>query len=388
MAKKPWYDDFGSWMKRRGTLDKITKLPRRGMAKSTVQLYLLHSKKAMRVVGVLGPKNQVIVRIRRIRPRHLIKYFKIAYPDGYEGVESKWHHEARALRKMAQWIYFDVKRRDKPVWTKDDLELVQREVYTVPIPKPAKPDITEDFLDRVEHKFFPWLKENKPFLWGPTGFLFYSSDRINEVAGMDVGLESGTVIRLANGDVEVEGKSESGIKRFDITTLTEEAEAHLIEWEKVRAAMPPNFHESDALFPNKWGGRLGIQSNFNRNLRKAALASGFFTGTCDKNGNHYTGEIALFRSHIIGRAASITRMAHDGVEMADRMRISRHRDPAVHLGYTRVDTKAAASRASAAARKRLNGNGNSMPKEKGNPLDDMSRDELLQLLQDISERLR
>lgn len=380
MAKQPWYDDFERWMFRRGNI--VRGVPRGKMHKSTVRLYLTLTKKAMRVMGVLGPENQVVVRSARIKPHHLIDYFQKQYPDGYDGVESLWQHDARALRKFAEWLYFEVERDGRPIWSAEDLELVKREVYGVPTHH-KRPTLTKELLNRFEHEFLPWLRKNEPVLWGPTAWMFHTGLRINEVAGMNVGLKDGSVVRLPTGEIEVHGKSDSGKERYDTLEPIPQAEQVLEEWAAVRKELCQRDERfcNEILFPNQQGTRLPLQGGYNKTLRRVGKRSGLFEGDCDEIGSHATGEIALLRSHTIGRAAFVTRMSHKKVGLKARMILSRHRNVQVHMGYDRIDTASAASEAHEA----LNGHGNDQVE--ADPLDDMTKEELLALMKRIMRRL-
>ncbi len=326
------------------------------MANTTVKLMLCLSMKAMRVMKVIGPDDEVLIRFYEITPEHLIDYFRVQYPKGPEGNESVWSHDARALRKLAEWLHYDANRKKNPVFSEEDLKRVKRDVYAVNIPRKKKIVLTEEFLDRYEHRWLPWLKEHDPILWGPTAFIFYTGLRIHEVAGMDVGLESGTVIRQPDGDVEIKGKADKGIKRFDTITLLEEAEDVLEEWINMSRGL---FPDSIILFPSHRGCRLPLQGAFNRNLRRRGKESGIFKGDVDVEGHHATGELKLLRSHVVGRKAFITYNHHqEDANLTDIMTLSRHRDVEVHLGYVHTDTKSSARRVHASRHRKVNG-GNS-----------------------------
>ena len=105
------------------------------------------------------------------------------------------------------------------------------------------------------------------------------------------------------------------------------------------------------------------------------MRSGIFNGSS---------EIKLLKSHTIGRAAFITYASHKKAGLKDRMILARHKNVEVHLGYDRVDTASAARRVHE-ARQRANGNGGDQVEH--DPLDDMSKEELLDLLRRITKRL-
>ena len=344
MANRPWYEDFSSWMLKRGIL--VRDVPREPMSESTVRVFTNTVKKAMRKVKVLGPKNEVRLRLREITPDHLINYFDVAYPKGPRGHESGWSHDARALKKFAEYLHWGTKWRDRTIFSKKELKRVKESIYSVTV-QVDKPDLTEEFLNRYEHKFLPWLKEHRLHLWGPATFMLLTGLRIHEVSGIDVGLKKGSMIRLGNGDVEIEGKAIRGQKRHDPITLIDDAERHLKEWTRLRKTLHV---ESVALFPNLSGGRLPIEGGFNRAIRRAAKTSGLFEGDHDEEGNHATGELAMLHSHAIGRASFITRNTHDKVGTFDGMKLSRHKSIDVYQGYVRTDAKSAARRVTEARR--------------------------------------
>lgn len=342
LVSTPWFKEFESWMARRGIL--VRGVPREPMSATTVKVMLSTTKKCMRRVGALGEKDEVLTRLRDIRPDHLVGYFNVAYPKGPRGQEAGWSHDARSLKKFAEFLAFGATWRGRPVFSKKDLERTKRELYAVSVPS-MLPDLTEEFLGRYQHKFLPWLKENRPFLWGPAAFAFYSGLRIHEISGIDVGLKTGTMVRLGDGSVRVTGKGHRGQKRQDPIFLIDEAERHLKAWEKVRKDLQA---DGDAMFPNTRGGRLPIEGAYNRALRMAAKASGLFKGDCDFQGNHATGELVLFHSHVLGRASFITENEHRKVGIFDGMKLSRHRSIASYQRYVRTDARSAARRVSEA----------------------------------------
>lgn len=353
-------------MLRKGVL--VRDVPRNPMSPATVRVHLNRVKRCLKVVKVLGPDDQVLVLSREIRPEQLTSYFDKAFPKGPRGQENKWSGEAVALRKLAEWLHFDAGWRGNPVFSKAELKQIRMDIYQVSIPKPKKAKLTEEFLDRYEFKFLPWLRDTKPFLWAPAAFMFFTGLRIHEVAGIDVGLQTGSMILLDNGNVNVRGKGTHGEIRDDELPLTDRAELHLKEWARVRKKLHV---DGPVLFSNTRGGRLQVEGAFNRALRLAAKRSNLFTGDVDYNGNHATGELKILHAHSIGRAAFITRMTHDNINPLKGMKLSRHRKIEVYQGYDRSEAEAAVKDVNEAARLRLNGNGTSSDQEETGSLKDM-----------------
>jgi len=342
-----WIEDFEKWLSRRGILVRDT--PREPMSPLTVRDHISRIKRSMKLLGALGPNEEVLIRAREFTPDLLISYFDKAFPNGPRGNEVKWTAMASSIRKLAEYLHFQYKWRGRPVFSKKDLKQVRDEVYRVSAPK-KKVVLSDELLDRYELQFLPWMKENNPVLWGPAKFMLLTGLRIHEVAGINVGLKTGTMIRLRDGDVEVTGKGKNGQKSCDIITLTEEAEQHLKEWSTIRENLDI---DQPALFPSTTGRRIPL-GYFNRQLKKAAKSSGLFEGDCDINGNYATGELPLLHAHNIGRAAFITNMTRDNINPIEGKELSRHKSLEVYAGYSRTDTRSAARRVSLARKTRKN----------------------------------
>jgi hypothetical protein len=262
------------------------------------------------------------------------------------------------------------------VFSEKELKYLRLNVYTVIEPVNDDMVLTEDFLDRYENKFLPWLKEQDMRTWAPAAFLFYTAFRFHEMAGMDAGLKTGTVTRNADGTVTIIGKRRHGIHSVDVQELLPEAEDVMKEWMDHREQNGIKF---EPLFINSRGGRVGNEA-FNRNLRRRATISNFFKGGMTQKGSRLVdpphGEIKLIRSHVVGRKAAITSNVNSGVGIEDGMAFSRHRSAQIYMDhYVKSDPHAVASRIHN-ARNGKDGTPKHDPKETANAiLSEMSPEE-------------
>lgn len=340
----PWTSLFETWMRQKGTL--VRNRPTRPMSPTTVKARLSVVKRAMRDLGWLGPKDEVLRDYRDLTPDVLVGYFDMRWPDGVEGNESTWNHYAKGLKKLGEFLHFKASYRGRSIFSEEDLRFVNRNIYTVGETPKDDLVLTDDFLNRYETKFLPWLKERDPRTWSVSAFLFYTAFRIHEAAGMRMGLKEGTVIKKADGSLDVYGKKKKGHVSRDNVTLLPEAEEVLEEWLRMRKDLGV---DSPFVFVNSRDGPVPLQGSFNRLLRMRAYESGVFKGTVStehgRNGLDPTGELRMIRSHVVGRKAAITINISKGVGDVDGMNFSRHKSFKVYKDhYFKGDSAGVASR--------------------------------------------
>ncbi len=342
--QEPWTSKFEMWMRRKGTI--VRDRPTRSMSPTTVKARFTVVKRAMRDLGWLGPNDEVLQDYRDLTPDVLISYFDLRWPEGSEGVESTWNHYSKGLKKLAEFLRYEVKYRGKSIFSKEDLKVVNLGIYTLAETPEDDMVLTDDFLGRYENQFLPWLKKEDPRTWAPAAFIFYTALRIHEAAGIKVGLKDGTMIRKNDGTFDVYGKRKKGKVTKDNIDLIPEARTVLEQWSRIRKKLHIN---SEWLFVTARDGKLPLQGGFNRKLRCRAEESGLFTGTVSKahgqRGHGATKELKMIRSHVVGRKAAITINVSKGVSDVDGMKFSRHKSFQVYKDhYFKGDSKGVASR--------------------------------------------
>ena len=371
MMQATWLEKYESWMTRKGTI--VKGVPRRPMSPATVSVKVRSIKEPMKALGFLNGNGLPTTNTRKLREitiKELIGWFEKTFPDmGFEN-PTKWNYHVRGIHKLVDYVRFEVRdKHQRPVLVEDDIVLLKKQLSYAP-EEPSTFDLSGDFLNRLDHKFLPWLKDRCPRTWALAAFLTYTGMRRSEVYGADVGLKTGTIIRLDDGRVRVTRKRSKGKAQTTENRLIPQAEQVLKDWIRIRKKLGL---ESKALFvTTQAGDRWDNDSQtLNRILRLRAKESGFFVGTCNENGDFATKELKFFSSHTIGRRSFITRGAHAGVAEEDGMVMSGHKDPRQYRKYVRVDPDSASHRVTAALAAYSNGNGEASDQVETGSLKDM-----------------
>lgn len=373
-------------MLKKGTI--VGGRPWRPMSEATVK----GKTKAIRYVMVdlsyltRGGKPKPGSRIRDLKVSELIDWMKSHYPDEGYSDPFGWKYHGTACIKLAEFLYFEVKdRKGRRAFSKKDVDLIKSEIKIRAGEEKERshvPTLTEDFIDRLE-RFLEWMKGEDPFIYAFAAWSYYTTMRYDEVRRMDVGLESGSSTLRYDGVLMVDGKRDRGKKRVREVPVGEAAQGVLDWWLAYREE---HGIDCEALFPAEQRlERRGKYSNtLNRRLRLLAKASGLFKGDCDKKGDKPTGELELFRSHVLGRHAGATALAHGGAELHDIKRQTGHKDLRIlDERYINVDSKSVSRRLDAVRRNGNGGGGENLVKV---DVKDLFR-QLLELPKDDREQL-